>query len=348
MFNHPTALRSVLSPAYLEWALRAHYDIGTWEECRFWLRGLNDTYRVRTNQGTYILRVYRTEVSEANVHYELSVLTALKERLVTSEHTKVGDFVPTKEKTGYIMLDAAEGKRAAVIFQYIEGTENNLKDEQSCYAFGRSAAELHQAMDQIDLEPEREQEQVSASVTELKSVDARFKLDTKFLIDEPLERIIRYIGGSHQETAFLQAFANGLKEKISAVSGSELDYGLCHGDMHGNNNVFEQQERFIHYDFEWAAPGWRAYDLAQVKIRKRQSGDSEQKQKLWDALMKGYRSVRNFTDADEQAVDLFIIARRFWVMGLDVAFIENDMGALDYGEDWLNDFLEEFRGMGIV
>ena len=100
---------------------------------------------------------------------------------------------------------------------------------------------------------------------------------------------------------------------------------------------------------EWTAPGWRAYDLAQVKIRKRQSGDAErQKQKLWDALMKGYRSVRNFTDADEQAVDLFIIARRFWVMGLDVAFIDSDMGALDYGEDWLNDFWRSFAGWNCV
>ncbi|WP_339835598.1 phosphotransferase [Paenibacillus sp. FSL R7-0272] len=346
MFNHATALRSVLSPAYLEWALQAHYDIGTWQECRFWLRGLNDTYRLRTSTGTYILRIYRTEVAEADVRYELSVLTALKEGLSSSAHTEVGDFIPTKDQTGYTMLDAAEGKRAAVIFHYIEGTENNLEDEGSCYAFGRSAAELHQAMDGIKLEQEREL--ASASVTELESVHARFKLDTKFLIDEPLERIIRYIGESHKETAFLQTFTTVLKEKISTISSSGLDYGLCHGDMHGNNNVFEQQERFIHYDFEWAAMGWRAYDLAQVKVRKRQSGDTEKKQQLWDALMKGYRSVRSFTDADEQAVDLFIIARRFWVMGLDVAFIDSDMGALDYGEDWLNDFIEEFRDTGIV
>jgi len=346
MFNQPTALRSVLSPAYLEWALQAHYDIGTWEECRFWLRGLNDTYRVRTSTGTYILRVYRTEVAEVDALYELSILTALKEGLGSSTHTEVGGFIPTKDQTGYTMLDAAEGKRAAVLFHYIDGTENNLEDEDSCYAFGRSAAELHQAMDQIDLGPEREQ--VSASVKGLESVHARFKLDTKFLIDEPLERILRYIGEDGEEATFLQTFANVLKEKIFTVSSTGLDYGLCHGDMHGNNNVFEQQERFIHYDFEWAAPGWRAYDLAQVKIRKRQSGDSEQKQQLWNALMKGYRSVRSFTDADEQAVDLFIIARRFWVMGLDVAFIDSDMGALDYGEDWLNDFIEEFRDKDIV
>ncbi|MBB6024410.1 Ser/Thr protein kinase RdoA (MazF antagonist) [Paenibacillus sp. JGP012] len=334
MFNQPTALRSVLSRAYLKWALQEHYDIGTWEECRFWLRGLNDTYRVRTSEGTFILRIYRTEVTEADVHYELDMLTMLQDHLKTSVHTGIGDYIRTKDQSGCIMIDAAEGKRAAVMFHYIEGVENNLEDEASCYAFGQSAAELHRAMDQIKLGSGRDH--------------SRFELDTKFLIDEPLERIIRYIGESHEEAAFLRAFASTLKDQIQTVSGSGLDYGLCHGDMHGNNNVFQQQERFIHYDFEWAAPGWRAYDLAQVKIRKRQSGNPEQKQQLWEALMKGYRSVRSFTDADEQAVDLFIIARRFWVMGLDVAFIESDMGALDYGSDWLNDFVEEFRETRIV
>ncbi|MCP1182210.1 phosphotransferase [Paenibacillus sp. 1781tsa1] len=330
MSNQPTALRSVLNPRYLESALSNQYDIGTWEECLFWLRGLNDTYRVRTSSGMYILRIYRTEISEADVQYELSLLAQLKNVLTSAEHTDIGEYIQKKDDTGYTVLEAAEGKRVAVMFRYIDGTENNLEDEESCYAFGQSAAEMHKAMDQLDVEL------------------PRYELDLKFLIDEPLERIIQYIGENHEAAAFLHTFATALKERIVAASRQGLDFGLCHGDMHGNNNAFQQEHSFIHYDFEWAAKGWRAYDLAQVKIRKRQSGDSGQKQRLWDALMKGYRSVRKFTDADEQAVDLFIIARRFWVMGLDVAFIESDMGALDYGEDWLNDFLEEFRDMGIV
>ena len=64
--------------------------------------------------------------------------------------------------------------------------------------------------------------------------------------------------------------------------------------------------------------------------------------------MAGYRSVRSFSTQEEQAVDLFIVARRFWVMGLDVAFIESDMGALDYGSDWLDSFVKEFRDTEIV
>ncbi|WP_339786235.1 phosphotransferase [Paenibacillus sp. FSL R7-0313] len=328
MSIQPTALRSVLNPRYLESALRDEYDIGTWEKCLFWLRGLNDTYRVRTSSGMYILRIYRTEISEEDVHYELSLLSQLKNVLGSAEHTDIGEYIEKKDHTGYTVLEAAEGKRVAVMFRYIEGTENNLEDEESCYAFGQSAAELHKAMDQVNVEL------------------PRYELDLKFLIDEPLKRIIHYIGENNEAAAFLHTFATTLKERIVAASRQDLDFGLCHGDMHGNNNAFQQEHQFIHYDFEWAAKSWRAYDLAQVKVRKRQSED--RKAVLWKALMAGYRSVRSFSSEDEQAVDLFIVARRFWVMGLDVAFIESDTGALDYGSDWLDSFVEEFRDTGII
>ncbi|MCW3795161.1 phosphotransferase [Paenibacillus sp. LS1] len=328
MSIQPTALRSVLNPRYLESALRDQYDIGTWKECLFWLRGLNDTYRVRTSTGMYILRIYRTEIAEADVQYELSLLSQLKNVLASAEHTDIGEYIKKNDQSDYTVLEVAEGKRVAVMFRYIEGTENNLEDEESCYAFGQSAAELHKAMDQVNVEL------------------PRYELDLKFLIDEPLERIINYIGENNEAAVFLHTFATALKERIVAVSGQGLDVGLCHGDMHGNNNAFQQDHQFIHYDFEWAAKGWRAYDLAQVKVRKRQS--NERKVALWDALMAGYRSVRSFSTENEQAVDLFIVARRFWVMGLDVAFIESDMGALDYGSDWLDSFVEEFRDTGIV
>ncbi|MFD1903152.1 hypothetical protein ACFSQ7_01895 [Paenibacillus rhizoplanae] len=97
--------------------------------------------------------------------------------------------------------------------------------------------------------------------------------------------------------------------------------------------------------FEWAAQGWRAYDLAQVRHRKRLP--QEKKEPLWQALMSGYRSVRELSEQDESAIDLFMIARRLWVMGLDVEFI-SDSGALDYTEDWLEEFISEFRSYDIV
>jgi Ser/Thr protein kinase RdoA (MazF antagonist) len=243
-------------------------------------------------------------------------------------NTKVSEPIAKKDNSLYTVLDAPEGKRIAVIFRYINGTENGLHDEESCYAFGKSAAELHTALNQVIVD------------------QPRYDLDTNFLIVQPLDRIVSYIGEKNEAVPFLHHFANALQERIVDTAEKGLDWGLCHGDMHGNNNAFQENTYFTHYDFEWAAKGWRAYDLAQVRGRKRQIADK--KQLLWDSLMSGYRSVRDFSDQDELAIELFFIARRFWVMSLDVAFIHSDFGALDYSEDWLDGFIKEFRRYNIV
>jgi len=327
MYTQPIALRSVLDPKYLEYCLNKQYNIGEWKECLYWLRGLNDTYRVRTTSGFFILRVYRLAVTESDVTYELSVLTQLKSILSTT-NTKVSEPIAKTDSRLYTVLDAPEGKRVAVIFRYIDGTENVLHDEESCIAFGKSAAELHLAMDQVILN------------------QPRHDLDTNFLISQPFERIVNYIGEKNQAVPFLNQFVNALKERIDAIARQGLDWGLCHGDMHGNNNAFQEGIHFTHYDFEWSARGWRAYDLAQVRGRKRQFED--RKEFLWHALISGYRSVRGFSAQDESAIELFMIVRRLWVMGLEVTFIHNDFGVLDYSEEWLEGFMNEFRSYKLV
>lgn len=327
MYTQPTALRSVLDPKYLEYCLSKHYDIGEWNECLYWLRGLNDTYRIRTSKGLYILRVYRQSVEECDVAYELSLLTQLQREL-SSVATQVSEPMIQRDGRLYTILDAPEGKRIAAIFRYLSGTENLLHDEKSCFSFGKSAAELHTAMDRITMN------------------QPRFHLDTPFLIDQPLHRIVDYLGETHRSVSFLREFAGALMDRIHTAADQGLDWGICHGDMHGNNNAFQDGDHFTHYDFEWSAQGWRAYDLAQVRGRKRQLED--RKEALWDSFISGYRSVRDFSAQDESAIDLFMIARRFWIMGLDVAFIHNDSGALDFSEDWLEGFVQEFRSYHII
>lgn len=326
MYTPPTALRSVLDPKYLKYTLSKHYDIGEWDECLYWLRGLNDTYRIQTHSGYYILRVYRLSIKENDVTYELSLLTQLKNELY-SVTTKVSEPIFKKDNSLYTVLNAPEGQRIAVVFHYLTGTENVLHDEKSCFSFGRSAAELHAAMDKITVN------------------QPRYNLDTNFLISQPLNRIVKYIGDNHSVTPFLHEFSNALIERINSVTSYGLDWGICHGDMHGNNNAFQEGDSFTHYDFEWSAKGWRAYDLAQVRGRKRLPEDN--KALLWSALISGYRSVRHFSDHDESSIELFMLARRLWVMSLDVEFI-NEYGALDFSEDWLEDFINEFRLYNLV
>ncbi|WP_336774936.1 phosphotransferase [Paenibacillus sp. MMO-58] len=327
MTNQPMAVSSVLAPDYLMSCLSGQYELGPWTHCVYWLRGLNDTYRVQTEKGTYIVRVYRQEIGEREAAYEMALLGQLEELLAGTE-ASIAPPVRKVDGTCYSVIAAPEGERIAVLVEYAEGIENRLQDEESCYAFGQSAAQLHLAMDQVQLElPRRE-------------------LNTEFLVEESLQRIIRHIGKEHPAAVFLREYANALKDRVASAAAEGLDWGICHGDMHGNNNAVETDGRYTHFDFEWSAPCWRAYDLAQVRNRKRQSAES--KDQLWQALLAGYRSVRSFSEKDEQAVELFVLVRRFWIMSLDVLFVPTQSGALDYGEDWLNDFLEEFRSAGLV
>lgn len=326
MYNKPTTLRSILDPKYLEYCLSNLYDIGDWLDCLFWLRGLNDTYRIRTPKGYFIVRIYRQSLGVSDVEYELSLLTHLNHEL-SSFSTKVSIPTPQKDGSLFTTINAPEGPRIAVICNYLTGVETMLHDEKSCFSFGKSAAELHTAMDNITINQPRR------------------NLDTSFLISQPLDRIVNYIGEQNSEVPFLREFSAALIERINNVSSEGLDWGIIHGDMHGNNNAFQDGESFTHYDFEWSAKGWRAYDLAQVRHRKRLS--HEMKEPLWQALISGYRSVRHFSEKDEASIDLFMIARRLWIMNLDVEFV-NDCGVLDFSEDWLKEFINEFRSYNIV
>jgi hypothetical protein len=75
------------------------------------------------------------------------------------------------------------------------------------------------------------------------------------------------------------------------------------------------------------ATGWRAYDLAQVRARKRQPADT--KQQLWDALLAAALSETSP-----------LRMNRRLNCSLSSGF--------DYSEDWLEGFLNEFRNVSMV
>jgi len=363
--EEPTANRSILRSTYIERRLSDLYGLGKWTECRYWLRGLNDTYRVRTQDGgAYMLRIYRAESRESDIAFELELLERLQAELFGAA-AAASPAVRLADGRLFSALPAPEGVRFAALFREAEGAEDPMQDEASCIAFGRSAAELHAAMDRVlprtaagDFDavrgagraangaagaaasepPERA---VSGEACAAEPLPPRAPADAEVLLRAPLRMILAQIGEDHPKAPFLRRYAQGLEAAASEAVSGGLDFGLCHGDMHGNNNALRQGDLFTHFDFEFAAPGWRAWDLAQVKNRKRQQ--SERIEPLWQAFLEGYRSVRPFSAADEAAVEIFRLVRRFWTMGLDAEFAPPWEGALDFGEDWLAGFAEEFR-----
>jgi Ser/Thr protein kinase RdoA (MazF antagonist) len=92
-----------------------------------------------------------------------------------------------------------------------------------------------------------------------------------------------------------------------------LDWGVCHGDVSSDNLRISADGTGTIFDFDRAAKGWRAYDLAAVAW----ISCSRQEPAIWEAFVEGYRSKRNLTRADISAVPVFHLLRRLWSLGCE-------------------------------
>ncbi|NEQ53984.1 MAG: phosphotransferase [Leptolyngbya sp. SIO3F4] len=92
-----------------------------------------------------------------------------------------------------------------------------------------------------------------------------------------------------------------------------LDYGLCHGDLHGEN-AHEYGGKVTHFDFDCCGFGWRIYDLATFKWVIRLLGKED---RLWSSFLEGYRSIREISDLDLSLIEPFVVMRDIWFFGLN-------------------------------
>ena len=76
-----TPVHTVFHKDKLFAALADAYDIGTPSCSRFVSNGLNDTYIVETNRGSFVLRIYKHNWrTEADIRFELELLIHLQNR----------------------------------------------------------------------------------------------------------------------------------------------------------------------------------------------------------------------------------------------------------------------------
>lgn len=103
------------------------------------------------------------------------------------------------------------------------------------------------------------------------------------------------------DRAFVADLAARAGQRIAALAGRGLDWGVCHGDVTLDNLHVAPDGRLTRYDFDSAAPGWRAADPYGVMtwlVRGRPE--------FWAAFLAGYRSVRPLGEADLVALPWFV------------------------------------------
>ncbi|UQZ32665.1 hypothetical protein C2I18_03280 [Paenibacillus sp. PK3_47] len=297
---------SVISSEAILPVIKELYEIGDTLECRFISNGLNDTYTVKTSSGKYILRIYKAHWrSKPDIDFEIEMLNHLYRKDIPAS-------VPVIRKSGeyLIELDAAEGQRFAVLFTYAEGGYSD--QQESCGLYGEQVARMHLALD------------------DFKSGQGRFALNLNHLLEQPLEKIQGHLLHRPKDMDYLKSTAQlltGLVEEISSM----LDWGACHGDLHGGNVHFHE-ESLMHFDFDCGGFGWRAYDIsvflwAKVRGKEKEHFENER----WTLFLESYRKHKKMSEYDLKAIPMFVAIREIWLMGLHTGNSEI------WGGGWQND-----------
>lgn len=309
MSNPFPVTRSILSSTALREAVVSEYALADPSDCQFFRMGLNDTYILKTNGTSYVLRVYRRGWrSLPEIQYELEVLLFLQKagiRVSTPIPRTDGSFIGT--------IHAPEGERYRVLFTYASGREATYesKDAEAAYAYGKLAAQIHTATETFQ------------------SLHQRVALDLEHLIDTPLRSIQPVLAHRPEDWKCVQTVTETLRQRVIQLPLSSLEQGFCHGDLHWGNARFQDKTNTVTlFDFDCCGVGWRAYDLAVfrwgARVRKKE-------QEQWPVFLRGYREVLNIHERDIQAIPYFVALRHLWLLGLHAG------NRQDFGMAWMND-----------
>jgi len=301
-----------------------HYSIGVPVRCNLIARGMNDTYIIETTDGKFVFRVYRNKwrSNDSEILFEIDLLNYLF-------NNNLNVSLPIKSTTNaYILkITAPEGERFGVLFTLVEGQPLRLDCTDTCYLFGEEAAKLHVISNSFQ------------------SDYKKAVMDMKFLIDQPLAIINRHLGRRPKDIQYLTSVGGYLKDRIMELDN--LDWGICHGDLHGYN-AHIHENKIAHFDFDLCGFGWRSYDLSVFKFTLDLSGDNEDKKaEQWAAFLNGYQNYKHLNENELKAIPIFVGVRRLWLMSLSLEYFRDlDItGSIDSEEKYLR---EELLGFEVV
>lgn len=281
------------------------YDLDEPLECTFISRSVSDTYKLSTPTARYALKIYRTGWrSTQDILWELSALDHVERRGVNIAR-------PVLRKDGRLITEvrAPEGMRSAVLFQWANGTAPKYTEPEHARQYGQLLARLHEAGEAMPLKCSRPM------------------MDRAYLLDSPLALIRTRLMDRPDISANLDALEARVSARLAEVEQEDLDWGFCHGDVWLNNARFDG-DRLVLFDFDFAAKGWRIFDLASYRWDARRRG---MEHRAWDPFIDGYMQVRRAVAPSLRFVGLFMLLKHLWTTAF---FIER---APETGTNFLSD-----------
>lgn len=295
--------RSLLAEDALAERVLSRYDLPRDIHCRFWQRGINDTYWVEAGEIRYVLRISPAHWrAREHVLAEVRLLSYLGQQGLTVPQ-------PVEQREGTIVqtLDAPEGPRHAVLFTFVPGSglpPNPTEDQARRY--GNAIAQFHQTTDNYPV-----------------GHDA-WHFEPEDTIDRPLARLKPLFAGHEDDYEELLVWSSDLRGMAEALPRTPPAYGLCHGDVNNSNFLIVDGQRWTLIDFEYVGVGARIFDIATyVNNQLFATGQTAQTARLVEAFLGGYESLRALSTAERDALPSFVVLRQLWLLGIGVKNLPN-------------------------
>jgi Ser/Thr protein kinase RdoA (MazF antagonist) len=312
--NFPVQHSILNETALAEWAAY-RYNLPAPVHCRFLRGSMSDAYLVETQRAKYILKIYQHN------RHSLDAIQAEVEFIndLLAQGFPLAATFQNRELTYVNGLEAPEGIRAAVLFEFIEGCpprESNLAHSRE---FGRLAGRIHRTADLLGTKY------------------ARWQLDETYLVEDPLRQMRPWMEHRIEDWEFLQGMGNELaRELLGLLPKASRAYGMCHGDLHTGNARVGKDGRLRLFDFDSCGYGWRAFDIGVYHVSYDWMNLSEKtqrkKQRFWEAFLDGYNVERTLSENELKANRLCLPLRHFELMGATIRY-----WAPQIGSDWIND-----------
>lgn len=173
------------------------------------LRGVGDTYLISASNDKYILRVYR------NTHRTLEHIEAEVELLLALKQGNVSISYPIHDVNGNAVqvLDAAEGKRHAVLFTFAAGEPATRLTDDQIKVLGHEMARLHLISSTVTLKHDR------------------WDFDTRTTLTEPMDRVIPILAKIPDELTWWLHATNQARSELENSSVHNPAKGYCHYDL---------------------------------------------------------------------------------------------------------------------
>jgi Ser/Thr protein kinase RdoA (MazF antagonist) len=249
--------------------------------CELLLRGVGDTYVVKTVDKQFILRIYRHSIrSYEQVVAEVELLLQLK-----AAGVPVSVPIADTNRRYIHTFEAAEGKKYGVLFSYAPGQFVSVLNQDQLKTLGFEMARFHEVSAKLVL------------------TYPRWTFDTETTLQRPPKMIEPYFAGNKEDYRWLLQAAEKASAAINEVDTSSFSKGYCHYDFMPKNFHIDDNGQFTFFDFDFMGYGWLVNDIMTFKVSldldvqygklKREVADE-----AFATFLKAYQSHKTVSDAE--------------------------------------------------